>query len=37
MWLELFYYAIEMTALNIEHISTKYHTELMQIDKEVVT
>ena len=36
MWLDLFLHAIEMTALNIEHIGTKYHEELMSIEREVV-
>lgn len=36
MWLDLFLYAVELTAVNIEYISTKYQAELMQVDKDVI-
>ncbi len=35
-WLDLFYYAIDLTAANIQHIASKYEEDLLKIDKEVV-
>lgn len=35
-WLDLFYYAIDLTAANIEHIAVKYQPDLLKIDKEIV-
>jgi hypothetical protein len=35
-WLDLFYYALDLTAANIEHIALKYQKDLLMIDREVV-
>lgn len=36
VWLDLFYYALDLTAANIEHIAVKFQHELLTIDKDVV-
>lgn len=35
-WLDLFYYSIDLTAANIEHVACKQQNELLKIEKEIV-